>query len=246
MKAKIYVMGILFFLFRGTIVYAETLHFVTEDYPPLNMRVNEQPIGNPDDPVTGIGTDIVRQLMKHAGIEYTIRIYPKERAHAMARETPGYGLFSIFRSPEREQLFQWVGPLVPGNWVMIAKKSRNIRLSSLEDAKKYKIGTVKSSPIGAFLEKNGHKIDYSVHNHLNVRKLDAGTIDFWATADITGMYAAKREGISDLEQVFLIRQDSWFIAFNKSVSPDLIVKLNKILHKMRDNGAVEKISDRYR
>jgi len=245
MKTKVFWLWIVC-LFIANLAYAEPLHLVTEDYPPFNMRVNGQPTGNADDPLTGIAVEIIKELFKRAGIDYTLQIYAWERAYNMALETPGYGVFCTFRTPEREALFQWVGPLVPNDWVLMAKKSRNIKINSLEDARKYKIGDYKGDAIGIFLEKEGYKVEYSIHSHLAARKLDAEKIDLWATGTLAGLYFAKREGISGLEQVFQIRQDSMSLALNKSVSADVVAQLNKTLQDMKDDGTVEKINARYR
>ena len=245
MKTKLFCLGLVL-LFLVNMAYAEPLHLVTEDYPPFSMRQNEQPTGNADDPLTGIAVEIVKELFKRAGVEYTLQIYAWERSYNMALETPGYGVFCTFRTPERESLFQWVGPLAPNDWILMAKKSRNIRINSLEDACKYKIGDYKGDAIGAFLEKEGYNVEYSIHNYLNARKLDAEKIDLWAIGNLIGQYLVKRDGISGLEQVFLIKQTSMSLALNKSVSADLIAKLNKTLQDMKDDGTVEKIYAVYR
>ncbi len=245
MKTKVFWLGIVF-LFLGNTVSAETLNLVTEDYPPFNMRVNGQPTGNADNPLTGIAVDIVKELFKRAGIDYTVKIYSWERAYNTALETPGYGVFCTFRTSEREPLFQWVGPFVLNNWILMAKKSRNIKITSLEDARKYKIGDYRGDAIAGFLEKEGFPVEYTILDHLNARKLEGEKIDLWATGSSVGPYLAKREGISGLETVFQIKEHSMFLALNKSVSPDLVANLNKHFQDMKDDGTVEKIYSNYR
>ncbi len=245
MKTKAFWLGIVF-LFLGNTASAETLNLVTEDYPPCSMRVNGEPTGNPDDPLTGISVDIVKELFKRAGIDYTVKIYTWERAYKTALETPGTGLFSMFRTPEREALFQWVGPLVPSDYVLIAKKSRNIKLASLEDARKYKIGGYKGGSIANFLEKEGFTVESVSFNHLNARKLDGEQIDLWAVPEVVGQFLAKREGVSGLETALKFKELGMFLGFNKAVSPDTVAKLNKHFQDMKDEGLVEKIYSNYR
>jgi polar amino acid transport system substrate-binding protein len=245
MKAGLFQIGLAVFLFWGNMAYAEPLHLVTEDYPPFNMRVSELPTGDPDDPLTGISVDIIRELFKRAGVEYTFHIYPWERAYDTALNTPGYGIFSIVRTPEREALFQWVGPLIVTKWVLMAKKSRNIKLSSLDDARKYKIGGYKGGAAPLFVEKQGLTVEYYIYNHFIVRKLEAEKLDLWPITEIVGHYVAKREGVS-VEPALLLKESAMSMGFNKSVSADLIAKLNKTLQDMKDDGTVEKIYARYR
>jgi len=239
-------MGIVLILCSWSIGWSEPLHLLTEDYPPFNMRVNGGSTGNADDPVTGISVDVVRELFKRAGTEYTIQIYVWNRSYNMALKKPGYGVFSTFRTPEREPLFNWVGPLVPNNWTLMGKKSRNIKISTLDDARKYKIGGYKGDAIAAFLEKEGFKIEYAIYDHLNARKLDGGKIDLWATGNLLGPYFSKKEGLSGLEQVFMIKESFMSLALNKSVSAETVAKLDKILEEMKADGTVEQIFSNYR
>lgn len=242
----LYCIAGLLFLFCRSLVCAETLHLVTEDYPPFNMRLSGENAGSSDDPLTGISTDIVRELFRRAGIGYTIRIYPWKRAYDMALRKPGYGVFSTTRTPEREPLFKWVGPLVPNDWILMAKKSRNIKINSLKDAHKYDIGGYKGDATSIFLKKKGFSLQYVRRDYLNARKLNLDRIDLWATGSLKGPYLAKKEGISGLEQVFLFKQTVLSIAFNLSVSDDKISKLNQGLRNMEADGTRDRIFRRYR
>jgi len=56
---------------------------------------------------------------------------------------------------------------------------------------------------------------------------------------------AKREGVA-IEPAFVIKEITMFLAFNKSVSADLIEKLNKTLQDMKNDGTLEKIYAKYR
>ena len=90
-------MGIVLLLCSWSIGWSEPLHLLTEDYPPFNMRVSGESTGNADDPVTGISAEIVRELFRRAGTEYTIRIYVWNRSYNTALKKSGYGVFSTFR-----------------------------------------------------------------------------------------------------------------------------------------------------
>ena len=80
--------------------------------------------------ITGISTEIVREIFKRNKLDYSISLLPWNRAYSMAAETPNLGVFSTTRTPEREPLFKWVSPLTSNNWVFLSKKDRNIQLKS--------------------------------------------------------------------------------------------------------------------
>src|SRR5690606_16340890 len=49
---------------------------------------------------------------------------------------PNVLLFSAERTPERETLFQWVGPVGKSRSILFARAGSGIRLDSLDDARK--------------------------------------------------------------------------------------------------------------
>lgn len=234
-------------LFCG-VAYAETLHLVTEDYPPFNMPA----VGKSGDKVdttgtlTGISVDIVKELFKRAGIDYTLEIYPWQRAYDMGLNQPGYGVFSTTRTKEREALFKWVGPLVENDWVFFVKKNSGIKIQSLDDARKYRIGGYQGDAVALYLEKENFKLDLVTYDHMNAKKLDMNRIDIWATGKLLGPYFAKQERTSGVKGVYTFKKTVMSLAFNKSVPDAVIAKLNKILKGMNTDGTVQEIYKRYR
>ena len=104
----------------------QRLILTTEEYPPYNMSDGQ---GR----VTGVATDIVRALLEGAGIEYEIAVYPWARAIAMARTQVNTCVFSMSRTPEREELYRWIGPLVTNDWTLFARSgaSRVLTVAAL-------------------------------------------------------------------------------------------------------------------
>ena len=77
----------------------------------------------------------MKELLKREKIEFTLEVFPWARGYKMALNEPNTALYSTTRTPERETLFKWVGPLASNDWVMFGKKGTKIKLNNLEDAK---------------------------------------------------------------------------------------------------------------
>lgn len=73
----------------------------------------------------------------------------------MALEQPNYGVFVTARLPEREELFKWVGPIGPDDWVLLARGDSPINLTSLDQARQYNIGAYKGDAIAEHLDGQG-------------------------------------------------------------------------------------------
>ena len=122
-KYRYFLLNFMFFLISGN-VYGETLHLVTENYPPFNMSIDGADSAK-ESKIIGISTEIIQELFKRAKIKYTIQLYPWKRAYWMAKNKANHGVYSTTRTPERENLFKWVGPLGENHWVFFAKKKRD-------------------------------------------------------------------------------------------------------------------------
>ena len=104
---------------------------LTENFPPYNMAKNGKNFAQNEN-IEGIAVDILRETFKRAGIPYSMTLrFPWQRIYQLALENPGYGVFVTARVPEREQLFKWVGPLGPDDWVLLARGDSSITLTSL-------------------------------------------------------------------------------------------------------------------
>ena len=233
-------------LLAGTARAAETsLVLLTENFPPYNMARNGKNFAQ-DENIEGIAADIVREIFKRADISYSLTLrFPWERIYKLALENPGYGVFVMARLPEREELFKWVGPIGPDDWIMLAKADSEITLESLQQARKYRIGAYKGDAIAETLAKQGLKPSVVLRDQDNARRLLNGQIDLWATGDPAGRYLARQEGVSDLKTVLRFNSAELYLALNKNVPDDVVARLQAALDELRKDGGVDAIMARY-
>jgi polar amino acid transport system substrate-binding protein len=218
---------------------------LTENYPPYNMAINGKNFA-PDDNIDGIAADIVREMFKRAGIKYALSLrFPWDRIYKLALDKPGYGVFSTARTPAREALFKWVGPIGPDDWVVLAKNDSAISLSTLDEVKQYKVAAYKGGAVGNFLIEQGLEPLLPLRDQENAKKLRDGKIDLWATGDPSGRYLAKLEGISGLKTVLRIHKGELFLALNRDMPDEVVQKLQAALDKMRAEGYVDDIINSY-
>ncbi len=218
---------------------------LTENFPPYNMAKNGKNFAQGEN-INGIAVDIVREMFKRAGINYSLTLrFPWERIYKLALEQPGYGVFVMARLPDREPLFKWVGPIGPDDWIMLARDDSKIALQSLEQARKYRIGAYKGDAIAETLAKQGLKPLVVLRDQDNARKLVGGQIDLWATGDPAGRYLARQEGVTGLKTVLRFHSAQLYLALNKEVSDETVARLQAALDQLREEGVVEEIMGRY-
>ena len=213
-----------------------TFRILTEEFPPYNFTDNEK--------ISGISTEIVREILKKVNHPDKLEVLPWMQGYNLLQEENNIILFSTTRSPMREDLFKWVGPLVPNNTVFFAKKGSGISISSMDDARKVKsIGVYKDDFGELLLKKKGfNNLNSELDNKLNVKKLAEGKIDLWIINELTGRHMAMVAGLADkIEKVYEVQKDYMYMAFSKN-TPDIVIKeWQYVLELLKDDGIISQI-----
>jgi len=230
---------------KGALPNDYKIVLLTENFPPFNMAADGKNYAA-DRNISGINAEIVREMFKRAGISYELTLrFPWERIYNQVLDHPNQGLFSTTYTPEREPLFKWVGPLASTGWVLLAPAGSPLRLSSLDQAKQYRIGAYKDDAVSQHLESKGFEPLNSLRDQENVGKLLKGQIDMWATTDPVGPYLAKQEGVSGLTTVLRFNDAQLFLALNKDTPDEVVSRLQQALNQMKGDGSVDAILRRY-
>lgn len=184
-------MYLIYFLFYSFFSEASTLKVVTTEFPPFQVTQSGK--------VGGINTEIVENVIANAGYEANIKSYPWARALKLGMKEHVVLIYSIVRNSDREKLFKWIGVLAPYNvyfWKL--KKRKDIKLTSIKDAKHYTIGAVTDDIKAQQLVKLGftpkENLEYVASDQQNVRRLFAGKIDLMPCDEVSFGYSVTSEG----------------------------------------------------
>lgn len=231
---------LLFLLVVGP-TQAQQLVLTTEDYPPFNMMVS----GGSE--IVGISTEKVRELMRRAKEPYTIKLFPWNRAYQMGRAEPRTCVFSTTRTPEREPLFKWIGPLVKNNWVIFARKNDSRNPHNLDELRDFVLGVYRSDAVGEFLAGRGFKTDVANYDADNPRKLLYHRFDYWATGELLGLAILRQQGLTEqIVPLFQFNQTEMYLACQADMAQEKVDTLNRILREMEKDGSSAAIEQKYR
>lgn len=214
---------------------------VTEDYPPFNA------VDPKNGEITGMSTEKVKELMRRADEKFTIAAYPWARSIQMAQNYPDTCVYSTSRTPAREQLYKWVGPLVKNNWVVFARSDDNRRPKTLSDLRPYVIGSYRNDAIAEYFSVKGFQTELASTDADNPRKLLAGRFDFWATGELLGWDILKQQGLTKmLVQLFTFHTSEMYLACNTGMDQAKVDKWNQILKDMEKDGTSAAIEKKYK
>ena len=214
-----------------------TLQMMTEEYPPVTFLHQGRP--------TGFVTDMVREIAARLQYADNIRLTSWKNAYNMALLHPNVVLFSAERTPERENQFQWVGPVGQNRSILYARKGADIKVGSLDEAKALKaIATTTDWFTEQHLKREGFSnLISSKEPTENVRQLMNGEVQLSIFTDITIPEIAAEAGYSmaDLEPVLTVSQTDFYIAFSRDTPPEVVKKWQTQLDKMKQDGSFERI-----
>ena len=234
----------------GTVPPADSgLRIITEDYPPYNFV-------DKDNNVTGQSTELVEAILEKAGTQVDIEVMPLSEGLALAQKGPNVVIYSLNRTPQREGLFKWVGPIGHYEQAFYAIKGSTIEVNKLEDAKNVrKIGVYKGDAGAQFLASQGFtNLDESLTDTEALQKLIDGTVQLWLGNKEGLAITAEQAGVNPDDLVMLpvvaIRADL-YIAFSKDIPDSTVQAWQSALDTLKqerdidDKTVYEKIQAKY-
>ena len=238
----------LFILFVFTkFSFANTLLFVAENLPPYHYL-------DKDDQPCGFLVDTVKAVVEAADVDADIKIIPFARGYKTTLNQANVFMISLLKTPAREKYFQWVGQSYKSTAFLVGLKDRSdVKLTTIDDAKNYVVGTIRGYHSEEYLKTLGFDIEKNLH--LSVRyeqmwqMLFKKRIDFILTNFIALEKEMKSIGLSseDIKPYIQLKDfpSELHIAAGLKTPPDTVVKLKKALAKIKVNGTYQKIMTKW-
>lgn len=218
-----------------------TLRIYTEDSPPGSYLENGKP--------EGFAVAVIREILKRLRQPDTITIVPWARGYTLARQSPNVALFSTTRLEQREAQFHWVGPLYNQTWAFYGRKNADIRVRSLDEARKVgRIGTYLMDAKAEFLKSQGFENLVSANrNSSNIQHLIRGDIDLWVSSDFNMPYLVRQVGVDPeaIRKVYAFRRVSNYIAFSLETPLTVVRQWQKCLDEMKADGTYARIARKH-
>ena len=233
-------------LLWGYSAQASDILIVTESLPPYSYQDG--------DAVKGMSTEVVQAVLHEVGIQADIHVYSWTRAYLLALTKPNVLIYSISRTPEREELFQWIGEVAPqGSYLFKLASRRDIQLNTLDDAKAYRVGTWRDDVSEHYLIGKGFvrgkHLDNSGTPKQNILKLIKQRLDLTSDAELSFYHQARELGHDPALFVKAFRLEDLsqplYMAFNRETPMVLVNAFRKALASIKRQGLYEAIHRKY-
>lgn len=228
----------------GTEASAEDYQVVTEEWAPYNYQENNQ--------LTGMTTEIVQAIMAITGDRFGVVIVPSMRTSYALNKRPRTIMYSMFRTPEREALYKWVGPIVEEAIYPYQLAAAPQPVNTLEQLLHApQITTRQAGLIPDTLQARGfNNLDRSASGNLQLyRMLLAGRTGIIVGDTAAGVaYYSRQLDIAPgtLRQIPVeLYRSSLYIAFSRDSEDSVVAAWANALAQLRRSGELARIMARY-
>ncbi|MCP1715498.1 polar amino acid transport system substrate-binding protein [Methanocalculus alkaliphilus] len=207
--------------------------FITEEHPPFNYIE--------DGIVKGISVDILLAALEEMGTPVPrdeIKVLPWHTAYDTVLSEKNTVLFSIIRTPEREELFKWAGPFATGVFVIFGELDRGFEISTPDDLKQYRIGVVEGDYSAVLIKDMGvpeTNIIVAEDAPELISLLHDGEIDLFCYGDFAGRYFIEKttDDPDHFGIVYRIESNDLYFAFNRETPDHLVEAFQESLETLR-------------
>lgn len=219
------------------------LVYTTEQYPPYNFEENGEQ--------KGASVEILRAVWERMGeTAAPVRFMPWARAYRDIQEKPRLVLFSMARTPAREELFQWACPIDTVRFMLYALAESPVKMASLDDVEKYSVGVIRDDITDILLKPYAGRarIEAVGEMTLNMKKLDAGRIDLAAYSEEGFPEFLRKNNLSesDYRPVFPLADIPVCFAFSREADAAFVARFQAALTELNAEGRVGAILRAYR
>lgn len=226
-------------------LHAESFTVVTEHFPPFSYETDAGP--------TGFSVEFVEAILKEAQTSYTLRLAVWDGAYKLATEQPSVLIFSIARTPARENLFQWVGELATYQTGFYKLSERvDIQVNRFNELAGYRLSMLENGPAHQML--NARKdagqllIDPDRDTVLSIDRLLNKRADIVACPDVVMQHYLQDRAIEASRVTMLpplLRQSGLYLAASKNTRPELVEPLRKAYERVIASSTVDHLRQKY-
>lgn len=222
-------------LFSSILSAEEEITIVTELMPPYQQMVEGK--------VTGKATRIIKKTMACAEIKTKIQLLPWKRAYYSALNNKNTLIYSIAKTPERDNKFIWIGTIFDTSIILFKLKSRtDIVINNFKDIKKYRLGLLRSGFITDYFIQHGFipgkDFTFYEEESSKIPMLKQGRFDLidGSPLIIHSSLPSNKMQRYKLQPVYTLKQaQQLYLAANINSDPLLMNKIKTCLTKIMSN-----------
>jgi len=223
-----------------------TIQIYTEACPPFSYMTGKDTTRK----VEGSSVDIVNEIQARTGHVDKLNLGLWLDAYAIVQYLPNSALFNMTRTPERENMFQWVGPISTSRSYFYTLASSGLTIETVEQAKALRsIATPKGWFTHDYLINNNFKniVATSLTSTDAFRQLINGEVQALLMTDLDVKWLAdiSKVPLSDLTKQMQASDLKDYIAFSLNTPASTVQQWQQYLDAMKADGTFNTIWNKW-
>ncbi|TPH19308.1 substrate-binding periplasmic protein [Litorilituus lipolyticus] len=217
---------------------AQTIAVVTEDAPSLQYQKASGEMAGP-------AANLVEKVLNESGFNFDTRVLPWARAYKEAKQVPNTLIYSMVRTPEREDNFHWIGIISKPQYYLFALKSKDIPLAKpLIEYHQYRVGTVLNSANHLALKNQGFDslvpvaTAKQVFMLLTKKRVELITANLTAFDEICQHNSKQCDDIEAIGPISALNDRALYFAMNKNSDASVVQTLRETYQKLLTDKAI--------
>lgn len=211
----------------------------------------EEPANFPDDSdnAVPVGPDyrVVRAILREAGLQADVNVVPWPRVIRSLESQANVLAFSMTRTPDREELYQWIGMIQKVEFTLWGLPERAAEFpGTLEAARNLRVSVIRDDVVEKYLIDNGftNLVYFSESsNTLTMLRRDRVDLMPYIRSGIESYLARKNESLDAVVPVIDLEEISTgqYVVMSKQSDPELVRLLQDSYQAVVDRGDLDDI-----
>ena len=215
------------------------IRIVTERLPPFSYEDGAT--------IRGASTEVVRAVMRKAGLRHSIEILPWKRAFDAALHEPNTLIYSVARTADREGRLVWIGKICDRRLALYCLKERaDLLARTLDELEGATIAVIEADASEELLRQKGFGDD-NLHvlrdaaANLSATHVVEGRSDFFVSNPDRMRYAVHGTPLEArfAQHSVIWEGDGYYLAANPASDPALVARLVETFAAMLAAGEIQ-------
>ncbi len=192
--------------------------------------------------------ELIREMMQVVGQINNIEVIPFERGFSIVQTDPGYAIFNVNRTSDRENTVKWVGPLQSSVTHFYENVKAPVGIKNLEEAKEVEsICVLRGNVHHRALERQGFSNIYPANSYAScVRMLALGRVSLTPLSNLSSITEAETPEARAIQKTSVkVMESEGYLVFSKETPDEVIAAWQAALDGIKESGRYDELVKLY-
>ena len=192
--------------------------------------------------------ELVREMMQVVGHPKNIEVIPFNRGFSIVQTDPGYAIFNVNRTSDRENTVKWVGPLQSTVTYFYENRNFPVGIKNLEEAKEVEsICVLRGNVHHHALERQGFTNIYPANSYAScVRMLVLGRVSLTPLSNLSSLIGAETPEARAIQKTLVkVMESEGYLVFSKETPDEVIAEWQVALDGIKASGRYDELVKLY-